>query len=71
MPTYDFKCENGHIFDLYLKKIYNETTDSIECPSCGAKSKRQFSKNKSGWVLIGQGWAKDGYGNKIEPKKET
>lgn len=76
MPTYDFKCENDHIFEIYLKKIYDENHDIVYCPICFEiekrplkelnRCKRLFSKNKISWILVGEGWAKDGYGNKKE-----
>jgi len=71
MPTYDFKCENGHLFDAYLKKFYDEKTDKIKCPECGAESTRLYSNNAVGWILTGAGWAKDGYSNKIKPKEKN
>lgn len=60
MPTYDFKCENGHIFEVFLKKIYDEKVDKIFCPDCFVFSvKRLFSKQSGGFILNGTGWTKN------------
>lgn len=40
MPLYEFHCDNGHKFDLFLKiKDYN----SPQTCSCGAKAKRKIT----------------------------
>ena len=40
MPLYEFQCDNGHKFDLFLKlKDYN----SPQTCDCGAKAKRKIT----------------------------
>jgi len=72
MPTYDFKCDNGHVFEIFFKTIFDPVKykQDIFCPTCFAKAKRIYSKNIAGWVLVGAGWANDNYGNKMKPKEK-
>jgi putative FmdB family regulatory protein len=39
MPTYDFKCANGHEFEKIIPK-YDSSEDPVvvDCPDCGAES---------------------------------
>lgn len=37
MPTYDYRCEKGHVFELF-HSIKDETPKL--CPKCGKPSKR-------------------------------
>ena len=37
MPTYVYRCENGHTFELF-HSISDES--SKRCPECGAEAKR-------------------------------
>lgn len=39
MPTYDFKCGCGHVFD----EIVAVGTQKTECPKCGKVAKRTIS----------------------------
>ncbi len=39
MPTYEFKCANGHVFDVFQKMTDPPPT---ECPECGATVERVF-----------------------------
>lgn len=63
MPTYDFKCNNGHTFEVFFKQVYNDKK-IIYCPVCFEIAKKIFSKNEIGFILNGSGWAKDGYSHK-------
>ena len=40
MPTYDFRCANGHVFEIFRKM-----TDASEerCPNCGDPATRQIT----------------------------
>ena len=37
MPIYEYKCENGHVFDV-IQRITDETL--TECEECGAPAAR-------------------------------
>jgi putative FmdB family regulatory protein len=37
MPTYDYRCEKGHVFELF-HSIKDDSPKA--CPKCGAPSKR-------------------------------
>lgn len=40
MPIYEYKCENGHVFDV-IQKITDESLS--ECEECGAPAARVLS----------------------------
>ena len=37
MPIYEYKCENGHVFDVIQKMVDEALT---ECQECGAPAQR-------------------------------
>ncbi|HEX5762396.1 MAG TPA: FmdB family zinc ribbon protein [Solirubrobacterales bacterium] len=37
MPIYEYKCDNGHVFDV-IQKMSDESLD--ECQECGAPARR-------------------------------
>ena len=37
MPIYEYKCENGHVFDVIQKMVDDPLT---ECQECGAPAER-------------------------------
>src|SRR5829696_6592280 len=39
MPIYEYRCENGHLFEV-MQKITEEPT--TECPDCGASVSRVY-----------------------------
>jgi putative FmdB family regulatory protein len=39
MPIYEYRCENGHLFEV-MQKITEEAV--TECPECGAPVSRVF-----------------------------
>ena len=40
MPIYEYKCENGHVFDVMQKMADEPLT---ECVECGAPAQRQLT----------------------------
>lgn len=52
MPTYDYRCEQGHTFELF-HSIKDETPKS--CPECGTPAKRVPSGG-SGLLFKGSGF---------------
>ena len=53
MPTYGYRCENGHEFDMF-QRMTDEPVAS--CPSCGAAGRRLFFP--AGIVFKGSGFYK-------------
>ena len=53
MPTYEFKCPNGHVFDKFFPKISNR--EHLRCPTCGKQAQRQISAG-AGLVFKGSGF---------------
>jgi putative FmdB family regulatory protein len=52
MPTYEYKCPNGHHFELF-QKMSDEPRAS--CPQCGAQSERLLSGGM-GFLFKGNGF---------------
>jgi putative FmdB family regulatory protein len=53
MPTYEFKCPKGHVFDKYYPTITN--TRRLKCPKCGKMAARLISGG-AGLVFKGSGF---------------
>ena len=67
MPTYQFRCPNGHDFDKFERKISDKT--KAKCPECGKMAERQVSGGL-GFHLKGSGfYATDYKGGKSEGGK--
>ena len=60
MPTYDYRCPNGHDFERFFRKISDATTE-LECPECGALATRRVSGG-AGLVFKGSGFYLTDYG---------
>ena len=41
MPTYEYKCPNGHLFEKRFPRI--TTQRHAKCPVCGKRAERQIS----------------------------
>ena len=52
MPTYDYRCEQGHTFELF-HSIKDDSTKA--CPECGTPSKR-VPAGGSGLLFKGSGF---------------
>ena len=57
MPTYEYRCPEGHTFELFQKMSDEPGAD---CPQCGAKSERILSGG-AGFLLKGVGFYKTDY----------
>jgi len=64
MPTYHYRCPNGHDFEKFERKI----TDQLraKCPECGKMAERQISGGM-GFHLKGSGFYATDY--KAAPAK--
>lgn len=52
MPTYEYRCSEGHQFDLFQKM--SEEPGAL-CPTCGAESERIISGG-AGFLFKGDGF---------------
>lgn len=53
MPTYEFKCPKGHVFEKFYPTISN--TRRLKCPKCGKMAERLISGG-AGLVFKGSGF---------------
>jgi len=53
MPTYEFKCPKGHVFEKFYPTI--TSTRRLKCPSCGRMAQRLISGG-AGLVFKGSGF---------------
>jgi putative FmdB family regulatory protein len=72
MPTYEYKCPKGHLFEKIYPTITSKRTAT--CPTCGKKAERQLSGG-GGLVFKGSGfyitdYKRAGEKKEIEPKPE-
>ena len=66
MPTYEFKCPKGHVFEKFYPTITN--TRRLKCPKCGRMAQRLISGG-AGLVFKGSGFYITDYkraGEKVE-----
>ncbi len=74
MPTYEFRCPNGHEFERFYRKI-SDAPSEVACPECGATSTRAISGG-AGLLFKGSGFYLTDYGRNAHrsgssPKKES
>src|SRR3954470_6438045 len=60
MPTYEFRCPNGHDFEKFYRSISGAPTE-VACPVCGKVAERQMSGG-GGLVFKGSGFYITDYG---------
>ena len=53
MPTYEFKCPNGHTFEKFSPTMNSDRR--AKCPVCGKMAERQISGG-TGLVFKGSGF---------------
>jgi len=53
MPTYEYKCPAGHVFEKFYPTM--NSSRRIKCPSCGKMAERQISGGV-GLVFKGSGF---------------
>lgn len=58
MPTYEYKCPNGHLFEKTFPRITSQR--HTKCPVCGKRAERQISGG-AGLVFKGSGFYQTDY----------
>lgn len=53
MPTYEYRCPNGHEFELFEKVTASKAR--VKCPTCGKMAERQISGG-AGLLFKGSGF---------------
>src|SRR6059058_1963835 len=53
MPTYEYKCTAGHVFEKFYPTMNNPRR--VKCPTCGKMAERQISGG-AGLVFKGSGF---------------
>lgn len=60
MPTYEYRCPNGHTFDRFYRKI-SDAEATVACPVCGLPAERLVSGG-AGLLFKGSGFYITDYG---------
>lgn len=60
MPTYEYRCPQGHDTERFFRKI-SDSTSQIECTECGAVAERRMSAG-AGLLFKGSGFYLTDYG---------
>jgi len=67
MPTYEYKCPKGHLFEKTFPRITSQRF--TKCPVCGKRAERQISGG-TGLVFKGSGFYQTDY-KRAGEKPET
>jgi putative FmdB family regulatory protein len=67
MPTYEFRCPNGHEFERFYRSIGTSEAQAA-CPECGLLAERIMSAG-AGLVFKGSGFYLTDYGKNAHQKK--
>lgn len=66
VPTYEFRCPDGHDFERFYKTI-STAPSVVDCPECGKAAPRQLSGG-GGLVFKGSGFYLTDYGKNAHRK---
>jgi len=66
MPTYEFRCPDGHEFEKFYRKI-SDYTSELPCPVCGKPATRLVSGG-AGLLFKGSGFYLTDYGKNAHRK---
>jgi putative FmdB family regulatory protein len=69
MPTYEYRCPNGHDFDHFFRKI-SDGVAVWPCPVCGLPGERRMSGG-AGLVFRGSGFYITDYGKDGKKDQRT
>jgi len=68
MPTYEYRCAEGHEFERFFRKISDAPVEVV-CPVCGKLAERRVSAG-GGLVFKGSGFYLTDYGKNAHRKGE-
>jgi len=60
MPTYEYRCPDGHDFERFFRKI-SDAPSEVACPECGKIAERRLSAG-AGLLFKGSGFYLTDYG---------
>jgi putative FmdB family regulatory protein len=60
MPTYEYRCPEGHDFERFYRKI-SDAAAEVACPVCGKVAERRMSAG-AGLLFKGSGFYLTDYG---------
>ena len=66
MPTYEFRCPDGHEFEKFYRKI-SDAVSELPCPECGKTATRLVSGG-AGLLFKGSGFYLTDYGKNAHRK---
>ncbi|HKO15119.1 MAG TPA: zinc ribbon domain-containing protein [Gemmatimonadaceae bacterium] len=66
MPTYEYRCPQGHEFEKFYRKI-SDAQAELPCPECGRIAARQLSAG-AGLLFKGSGFYLTDYGKNAHRK---
>jgi putative FmdB family regulatory protein len=68
MPTYEYRCPDGHEFEHFYRKI-SDAAPELPCPECGKIATRRLTGG-AGLVFKGSGFYLTDYGKNAHRKSE-
>jgi putative FmdB family regulatory protein len=68
MPTYEYRCPDGHDFERFFRKI-SDAPAEVACPECGKIAERRLSAG-AGLLFKGSGFYLTDYGKNAHRKGE-
>jgi putative FmdB family regulatory protein len=66
MPTYEFRCPDGHEFEKFYRSIGSAESQAV-CPQCGKPAERVMSA--AGFAFKGSGFYLTDYGKNAHREK--
>ena len=66
MPTYEYRCPEGHSFERFYRKI-SDAAPELACPQCGKVAERRLTGG-AGLVFKGSGFYLTDYGKNAHRK---
>jgi len=67
MPTYEYRCPEGHEFEKFFRTISGAPTE-VHCPTCGKLAERKVSGG-AGLLFKGSGFYLTDYGKNAHANK--
>jgi putative FmdB family regulatory protein len=67
MPTYEYRCPNGHTFEKFYPSVSDRR--KLRCPTCGKTAERVISGG-TGILFKGSGFYATDYKRTAAPKED-